>query len=92
MKIARIHIQTLILKDIYRRERLQSDTDDSNLPSKMLRLLNMEYKSILPHQEVTEVINLVADDEKEVKIGTSLDPSTKKEIIDLLHEYVDIFA
>ena len=29
---------------------------------------------------------------KKVKIGTSLDSSTKKEIIDLIHEYVDIFA
>ena len=39
------------------------------------------------------MINLGADDEKkEVKIGTSLDPSAKKEIITLIHEYVDIFA
>ena len=38
--------------------------DDSDLPPKMLRLLNMEDKSILPHQEVIEVINLGADDEK----------------------------
>ena len=53
--------------------------DDPDLPPKMLRLLNMEDKSILPHQEVIEVINLGADDKKkEVKIDTSLDPSTKK--------------
>ena len=39
------------------------------------------------------MINLGADDEKkEVKIGTSLDPSVMKEIIDLFHEYVDIFS
>ena len=39
------------------------------------------------------MINLGADDKKkEVRIGTSLDLSAKKEIIDLLHEYVDIFA
>ena len=29
---------------------------------------------------------------KKVKIGSSLDPSAKKEIVDLLKEYVDIFA
>ena len=52
----------------------------------------MEDKQILPHQEVTELVNLRTDDEKkEVKIGSSLDPSAKKEIVDLLKEYVDIF-
>ena len=29
---------------------------------------------------------------KEVKIGTSLSASTRKELIDLLKEYVDVFA
>ena len=39
------------------------------------------------------MVNLGTDDEKkEVKIGSSLDSSTKKEIIDLLKEYADIFA
>ena len=67
--------------------------DDPNLPPKMLRLLSLEDKLILPHQEVIEVLNLGANDEKKkVKIGTSLDPSAKKEIIDLFHEYVDIFS
>ena len=53
----------------------------------------MEDKQILPHQEVTELVNLGIDDEKkEVKIGSSLDSPAKKEIIDLLKEYVGIFA
>ena len=40
-----------------------------------------------------ELVNLETDDEKkEVKIGSSLDSSTKKEIVDLLKEYVDIFV
>ena len=52
----------------------------------------MEDKQILPHQEVTELVNLGTEDEKnEVKIGTSLDSSAKKEITDLLKEYADIF-
>ena len=57
----------------------------------MQRLLAMEDKQILPHQEVTELVNLGTDDEKkEVKIGSSLDPFVKKEIVNLLKEYVDI--
>ena len=69
------------------------DIDESNLPLEMLRLLTMEDKQILPHRKVIELINLGTDDEKkEVKIGSSLDSSMKKEIIDLLKEYADIFA
>ena len=71
----------------------EEDTDESDLPLKMLRLLTMEDKQILPHQEVIELINLGTDDEKkEVKIGSSLDSPVKKEIIDLLKEYANIFA
>ena len=59
----------------------------------MLRLLTMEDKQILPHQKVTKLVNLGTDDKKkEVKIGSSLDSSVKKEITDLLKKYVDIFA
>ena len=59
----------------------------------MLRLLTMEDKQILPHQEVTKLVNLGTDDEKkEVKIGSSLDSSVKKGITALLREYADIFA
>ena len=54
----------------------------------MLRFLTMEDKQILPHQEVIELVNLGTDDEKkEVKIGSSLDSSAKKEITTLLREY-----
>ena len=53
----------------------------------------MEDKQILPHQEVTELVNLGTDNEKkEVKIDSSLDSSAKKKIVDLLKEYVVIFA
>ena len=71
----------------------EKDIDESDLPPKILRLLTMEDKQILPHQEVTELINLGTNDEKnEVKIGSSLDTSAKKETTDLLKEYTDIFA
>ena len=59
----------------------------------MLGLLTIEDKQILPHQEVTELVNLrINDEKKEVKIGASLDSSLKKEITYLLREYADIFA
>ena len=71
----------------------EKDMDESDLPSKMLRLLTMKDRQISPHQEVTELINLGTDDEKkEVKIGLSLYASLKKEITDLLKEYTDIFT
>ena len=72
---------------------LEEDIDESDLPPEMQKLLVKEDKQILPHQEVIELVNLGTDDEKkEVKIGSSLDPSAKKEIVDLLKEYVDIFT
>ena len=42
----------------------EEDIDESDLPSKMLRLLTMEDKQILPHQEVTELVNLGTNNEK----------------------------
>ena len=40
-----------------------------------------------------EAINLGTNEErKEVKIGITLSPATKKELIDLLQEYNDVFA
>ena len=71
----------------------EEDIDESDLPPEMRRLLAMEDKQILPHQEIIELVNLGTNEEKkEVKIGSSLDPVAKKEIVDLLREYVDIFA
>ena len=67
--------------------------DKSNLPLEILRLLTMKDKQILPHREVTELINLGTNDEKKkVKIGSSLDLSAKKEITDILKECPDIFT
>ena len=90
----KISLRTLILKDHHISVKQTSKrTDESDLPLEILRLLTMEDKQILPHQEVTELVNLETDDEKkEVKICSSLDSSVKKEITDLLKKYVDIFA
>ena len=59
----------------------------------MLRLVAQDEGQILPHQEVTEAINLVTEDERiEVKIETMLSPATRKELISLLREYSDVFV
>ena len=82
IKIIRFHFQTSILKECHILvKQISKRIDESDLPSKMQRLLAMEDKQILPHQEITELVNLGTDDEKkEVKIGSSLDSSAKKEL------------
>ena len=40
------------------------DMDESNLPPEMQRLLTIEDKQILPHQEVTKLVNLGTSNEK----------------------------
>ena len=58
-----------------------------------MRLVAQDEKQILPHQEVTEDINLgIEEEKKEVKIGTTLSPTTREKLIDLLREYNDVFA
>ena len=47
---------------------LEKDIDESNLPPEMQRLLAMEEKQILPHQEVTELVNIGTDDEKKLRL------------------------
>ena len=67
--------------------------DNETLALEMKRLIDQESKHILPNQEEIEVINLGNNEEKkEVKIGTALLVEIKKEIIDLLYEFANIFA
>ena len=47
----------------------------------------------MPHQKVKEAINLGTEKERrEVKIETTLSPTTRKKLIDLLQDYSDVFA
>ena len=47
----------------------------------------------MPHQEVTEAINLrIKEERKKVKIEATLSPVARKELINLLREYSDVFA
>ena len=67
--------------------------EDNDLPPNLLRLVAQDKKQILPHQEVTEAINLGTEEKRrEVKIGTTLSPTIRERLIDLLREYNDVFA
>ena len=57
--------------------------ENDDLPPDLLRLVEQDERQILPHQEITEAINLGTEEEKkEVKIGTTLSSATRKELID----------
>ena len=67
--------------------------EDCEVPGELARLLQQEERAILPHEELLETINLgTEEDRKEVKVGASLEPSVKERLIQLLNEYVEIFA
>jgi len=69
------------------------DIDDSDLPQDLLRLVEQEERQIVPHKEITELINLgTEEDRREVKIGTTLSETERQQLIDLLKEYSDVFA
>ena len=58
------------------------EEEDEEIPYEISRLLQQEEKSIQPHKESVEVINLSSkEDRKEVKIGTLLSSEVKKNLI-----------
>ena len=67
--------------------------EDYEVPRELARLLQQEERAILPHEELLETINLgTEEDKKEVKVGANLEPSVKERLVQLLNEYVEIFA
>ncbi|KAI5416163.1 hypothetical protein KIW84_041273 [Lathyrus oleraceus] len=72
----------------------EAEEDDvEEIPDKITRLLGHEEKIIHLHLENLETINLGSEDcVREVKIGALLEESVKKELIELLREYVDVFV
>lgn len=76
---------------IYQAE--EGDEEDCELPEELTRLLRQEEKVIQPHQESIETINLGSEEDvKEVRIGVALEESVKKRLIEMLKEFVDVFA
>ena len=63
------------------------------MPGELARLLQQEERAIQPHEEPVETVNLgTEEDRKEVKIGANLELSVKQRLIQMLHDYVEIFA
>ena len=49
--------------------------------------------AIQPHEDPVETVNLGTEtDRKEVKIGANLELSVKQRLIQMLHDYVEIFT
>ncbi|KAI5423838.1 hypothetical protein KIW84_030166 [Lathyrus oleraceus] len=69
------------------------EDDVEEIPDEITRLLEHEEKIIQPHLENLETVNLGSEDcVREVKIGALLEESVKKRLIELLREYVNVFA
>ncbi|CAJ2651927.1 unnamed protein product [Trifolium pratense] len=71
----------------------EGDEEDCEFPEGLARLLKQEEEVIQPHQESVEVINLGnKEDKKEIKVGAFLKMNVKEKLVELLKEYVDVFA
>ena len=67
--------------------------EDCEVPGELAKLLQQEERIIQPHEEPVDTINLGTKvDKKEVKMGANLEPGVKECLIQLLHDYVEIFA
>ena len=67
--------------------------DDCEVPGELARLILQEERAIQPHEEPMESVNLGTEtDKKEVKIGASLETSVKQRLIQMLRDYIEIFA
>ena len=67
--------------------------ENDDLPPDLLRLVEQDERKILHHQEITKAVNLgIEEERKKVKIRTTLSPTTRKELIDLLQDYNDVFV
>lgn len=76
---------------IYQAE--EEGEEDCEVPGELTRLLQKEEKTIHPHEEPVDIVNLGAEEDKrEIKIGAGLVDSVKKILIQMLHDYVEVFA
>ncbi|KAF1879695.1 hypothetical protein Lal_00044314 [Lupinus albus] len=72
----------------------EEDNDEEwEASPELLRLVEQESREIQPHEELVELINLGSEeDKKEIRVGTIMDTSERMKLIELLHEYKDVFA
>ena len=67
--------------------------EDCEVPWELSRLLQQEERTIQPHEEPVDTVKLgTEEDKKEVKVGANLEPSVKKRLTQLLHDYVEVFS
>ena len=67
--------------------------EDCEVPGELSRLLQQEERTIQTHEEPVNTINIgTEEDIKEVEVGANMEPSVKKRLIQLLHDYVEVFA
>ena len=67
--------------------------EDYEVPGELARLLQQEEREVQPPEESVETVNLGTEEsKKEVKIGANLENGVKEWLIQMLHEYVEIFA
>ena len=60
---------------------------------KLARLLQQEERAIQPHEEQLDIINLgTEDDKKEIRIDANLESSVKRRLVQMFHDYVEVFA
>nr|KYP47342.1 hypothetical protein KK1_031025 [Cajanus cajan] len=66
---------------------------EDNLSLEMQRLMDQENRIIQPYQEEIEKINLGEEaDKREISISTKIKKEVRDRLINLMKEYVDIFA
>ncbi|KAK5803353.1 hypothetical protein PVK06_030998 [Gossypium arboreum] len=69
------------------------DDRDCNLSPDLLRMVEQEEKQVLPHEESVKIVNLGDEQEKkEVKIGACITTEKKRDLIELLQEFKNVFA
>ncbi|KAA3486551.1 RNA-directed DNA polymerase (Reverse transcriptase), Ribonuclease H-like protein [Gossypium australe] len=69
------------------------DDRDCNLSPDLLRIVEQDEKQILPYKESVEIVSLGDKQEKkEVKIGACITAETKRDLIELLQEFKDVFT
>ena len=67
--------------------------EDCEVPGELARLLQQEERAIQPHEELLDTIILgTEEDKKEIRVGANLESNVKERLIQLLHDYVEIFA
>ena len=67
--------------------------EDYEIPGELARLLMQEEKAIQPREEPVEVINLgIETNNGEVNIGANLEDGVKRRLVQVLHDYVEVFS